>query len=89
MEGCILEIFEYAEREDRPTPSANRVGLNHIAFEVPDICEAAGAIVEAGGEELGEIIEFEFPDGSRVVTFVYLRDPEGNLIDLKQAPRGR
>lgn len=85
VEGCILEIFEYAESEDRPTPSANRVGLNHTAFEVADVDATVEAIVEGGGEGLGEIIDLEFPDGGRL-TYVFVRDPEGNLIELMQAP---
>ena len=60
-------------------------GYNHIAFEVPNVEVAADAVVAAGGSRLGEIVDFESPSEG-VITFVFLRDPEDNIVQLVHYP---
>jgi predicted enzyme related to lactoylglutathione lyase len=80
-DGPTLEIFTYNTMEERQSPAANRPGFGHIAFMVSNVIEALEAVLTAGGSRHGEIVTTSA--GSRHVTWVYVRDPEGNLIELQ------
>lgn len=84
-EGPILELFEYTQFREHPEPSANQHGYNHIAFEVPNVEAMADAVIASGGTRLGEIVDFESPSDG-MITFVFLRDPEDNIIQLIRYP---
>jgi catechol 2,3-dioxygenase-like lactoylglutathione lyase family enzyme len=84
--GPILEIFEYTRSHESPVPRPNQHGYTHISFEVPDIVATAKAVITFGGSRLGEIVDLSEEPGVGDVTFVYLRDPEGNIIELEHAP---
>jgi predicted enzyme related to lactoylglutathione lyase len=80
--GPTIEIFSYAQLEARPETAVNRPGFAHIAFEVDNV-EAAQREVEAhGGNMLGEIVTMTTKIGTKV-TWCYLTDPEGNVIELQ------
>ena len=84
-DGPTLEIYSYATNVDpAATPSANRVGWGHIAFMVDDVDQARSAVLEAGGQPVpsAEVVTTQTADGRRV-TWCYLADPEGNLIELQ------
>ncbi len=81
--GPTLEIFEYEPREDAVPPPANRVGFGHVAFAVPDVEAAKAAVLAAGGSEVGTT-ESVAIDGAGRITWAYVRDPEGNIIELQQ-----
>lgn len=81
--GPTLEIFEYSEAPPRPQPPrANRPGFGHLAFEVDDVEQTQRDVIAAGGGSLGEITSAEIPKAG-VITFVYVTDPEGNIIELQ------
>jgi len=80
--GPTLEIFQYHEERERLEPAANRPGFGHIAFVVNDVEAAQEKVVGAGGHILGEIASAEV-EGSGFVTFTYVTDPEGNIIELQ------
>jgi len=84
--GPTLEIFQYNRQEERPQTAINRLGLAHIAFAVDDVPAARGAVIAAGGRAVGEIVSVEIP-GAGQITFVYVADPEGNLIELQRWSR--
>lgn len=84
--GPTLEIFAYSENAPRPGPGANREGITHIAFEVDDIEEALKRVLEHGGALLGEISRAGV-EGAGTFTFVYVTDPEGNIIELQSRAR--
>jgi catechol 2,3-dioxygenase-like lactoylglutathione lyase family enzyme len=84
-EGPILELFEYTQSLERPKSSANEHGYNHIGFEVANVEATMEAVIAGGGTRLGEIVDFEAPSDG-VVTFVFLRDPEDNIIQLIHYP---
>ena len=84
-EGPILELFEYTEPREQPKSSANQRGYNHIGFEVADVEVTVEAVIAAGGTRLGEVVDFESPSVG-IVTFVFLRDPEDNIIQLIHYP---
>lgn len=81
-DGPTLEIFHYDDLEDRPGVAVNRPGFGHIAFEVEDVPSAREAVLAAGGRPVGEIVTVTTATGARV-TWVYVTDPEGNVIELQ------
>jgi catechol 2,3-dioxygenase-like lactoylglutathione lyase family enzyme len=80
--GPTLEIFQYAENAERLPPAPNREGIGHLAFEVDDVAEAMAEVLANGGRKVGEITSFEV-EGIGVISFVYIADPEGNMIELQ------
>jgi glyoxylase I family protein len=81
-DGPTLEIYEYETEEDSLRPAANRSGWGHIAFAVDDVAAAQEAVLRAGGARVGEIVTLETADGRRV-TWCYVTDPEGNIVELQ------
>lgn len=84
-DGALLELIEYsASIGDDTPPAANRAGLRHIAIETGSAGELArlqDLVIEHGGSGLGDISENHI-DGLGTVTFVYMTDPEGNIVEL-------
>ncbi|NIQ38551.1 MAG: VOC family protein [Proteobacteria bacterium] len=85
-EGPSLEVFQYNHQRKRPKTGLNRPGFAHIAFAVEDIEGARDKVLEAGGRSIGEIVSVEIPEAGRI-TFVYVTDPEGNIIELQRWSR--
>jgi catechol 2,3-dioxygenase-like lactoylglutathione lyase family enzyme len=81
-DGPTLEIFEYSQQEEPMEAAINRPGFAHIAFAVDDVEHAREAVLAAGGGEIGQVVSLDVPGAGRV-TFVYLTDPEGNIIELQ------
>jgi predicted enzyme related to lactoylglutathione lyase len=82
-DGPTLEIFQYNRAEERTKTAINRPGLAHLAFEVDDVEAARDAVLAAGGGRVGDIVTAEISGAGRI-TFVYLTDPEGNIIELQK-----
>lgn len=80
--GPTLEIYQFASMPDEPTSTPNRPGFRHIAFAVPSVADAREAVLAAGGGVIGEIVTTQTKDG-RYVTWTYLTDPEGNILELQ------
>lgn len=80
--GPTLEIFQYTRNEGKPFPLANREGFSHIAFEVDDVPKPMELVLANGGSMIGEVTRSEV-EGVGLLTFVYLADPEGNIIELQ------
>jgi catechol 2,3-dioxygenase-like lactoylglutathione lyase family enzyme len=80
--GPTLEIFQY----DPPGPESeftiHRPGFGHIAFQVQDVSIAREAVLKAGGKDYGQMVSLPVP-GAGTVTFVYVTDPEGNVVELQ------
>ena len=81
--GPTLEIYQYESITDQDQPFPNHQGFSHIAFEVENVEETAETLIQNGGALAGEITQKEVK-GVGKITFVYARDPEGNLIELQQ-----
>jgi predicted enzyme related to lactoylglutathione lyase len=81
--GPTLEIFQYHPRMDHPSVALNRPGYGHIAFAVEDVEAARQAVLAAGGGEVGALTTVTVTGAGRI-TFVYLTDPEGNLLELQR-----
>ena len=82
VEGPWLEIFQFNNFKESPPTPANLMGIRHISFDVDDLGAMFKAVIVAGGSALGEIKSFD--DGRAKFTYVFMRDPEGNILDLKQ-----
>lgn len=81
-DGPTLEIFTYSRLAPGEAPCVNRPGFGHVAFSVASVPEAQAEVIRLGGRPLGEVVELVLSDGRRV-TWCYVHDPEGNLIELQ------
>lgn len=77
--GPVLEL--YSVSGDLPEDWHYQPGQGQLAFEVDDLESAMGRVGGAGGNKLGDVVEWQAPSGA-TARFVYMRDPEGNIIDL-------
>ena len=81
-DGPTVEIYSYDSLETRPQLAVNRPGIGHLAFEVDDVSAASKEIITHGGRTVGEIITLTTKVGTKV-TWCYMADPEGNMIELQ------
>ncbi len=81
--GPTLEIYSYEPLLDAPPAQPNRLGFGHLAFAVDNIEATHQRVLAAGGQPLGTVTTKPI-DGVGVLTFVYVRDPEGNILELQQ-----
>lgn len=84
--NAFIEFWEYAEPQGKP-PIKDRpvcdAGLTHLCFDIEDLDAAYQKLAPAG-------VQFVSPPqhlGS-VIT-CYIRDPDGNLIELRQGVAGQ
>ena len=80
--GPTLEIYSYDSMESHPGIAVNRPGFGHIAFEVEDVREAAALVKSHSGAAVGKIVTLTTKTGAQV-TWCYMTDPEGNIIELQ------
>lgn len=80
--GPTLEIFNYEQLAERPPTAVNRPGFGHLAFAVADVAAARAAVLAAGGGAVGEVVTLT-PAPGRTVTWCYVTDPEGNVVELQ------
>lgn len=81
--GPTLEIFEYNKIADQNNlPIVNDPGFSHIAFHVNDVEKTLKRLIKHGGKSCGELIEKEI-EGIGVLTAVYAKDPEGNIVEIQ------
>jgi catechol 2,3-dioxygenase-like lactoylglutathione lyase family enzyme len=77
-----LEIFQYDKSEKNQNSALNRKGFAHIAFRVDNVKETLDNILKNGGTQTGELVEAEIKNAG-IVTFIYARDIDGNIIELQ------
>ncbi|MFC1607648.1 VOC family protein [Candidatus Latescibacterota bacterium] len=81
--GPTLEIFQYGDMSESTVTSINRPGFGHLAFAVEDVHSAREEVLAAGGSVIGDVVSLDV-SGAGTVTFTYLTDPEGNVIELQK-----
>ena len=81
-EGPTLEIFQYCEFADEGEKAVNRPGFGHIAFSVDDVQAARDEALSHGCSPVGEVVALS-PAAGKTVRWCYVRDPEGNIIELQ------
>src|SRR5262249_13880571 len=80
--GPTLEIYQYASVPEALPAAANRPGFAHSAFAVPSVADARSQVLAAGGASVGSVVTLQTADG-RFVTWAYVTDPEGNILELQ------
>lgn len=80
--GPTLEVYQYGSMPDGLPPAANRPGFQHIAFAVPTVADARDTVLAEGGAAVGSVVTLQAADG-RFVTWAYVTDPEGNIVELQ------
>lgn len=80
--GPFLEIMEYSETPDRRPPAVNAPGFGHIAFAVSDLHATIDAVLGSGGTLQGQVTNFGTEERPHLI--LYVRDPEGNILELEQ-----
>ena len=80
--NCFLELFQFEKPEATgPAPQqllAHEIGIRHISFFVDDIEAEYDRLIALGASPLGT------PQKSKGIPAVYLRDPEGNIVELSE-----
>jgi catechol 2,3-dioxygenase-like lactoylglutathione lyase family enzyme len=80
--GPTLEIFQYSPAGPQSEQVIHRSGYAHIAFQVEDVAAAHRQVLAAGGHDFGQLVQAPVA-GAGTVTFVYVTDPEDNVIELQ------
>ena len=80
--GPTLELFQYGSMPERPKSRPNTPGFSHVAFAVDDVATTAKAVFDAGGRSVGALTTREI-GGVGILTFQYVTDPEGNIIEIQ------
>jgi catechol 2,3-dioxygenase-like lactoylglutathione lyase family enzyme len=84
--GPTLEIYQYEIVEELAPVNANTRGIGHLAFEVKDVATITKRVIEHGGSSIGTISQNQVA-GVGEITFVYLRDPDGNILEVQHWDR--
>jgi catechol 2,3-dioxygenase-like lactoylglutathione lyase family enzyme len=80
--GPTLELYSYDNIRKLKKVSPNQRGFGHLAFEVKSVKKTLKKLIKYGGQANGEIVKRKVKLVGEI-TFVYARDPEGNLIELQ------
>ncbi len=80
--GPTLEIYHYDELAEGPPPAVNWPGFGHLAFETEDVAALRAKVLANGGAAVGEIVTLTTKTGAQV-TWCYLTDPEGNILEVQ------
>lgn len=84
--GPTLEIYQYEVIHGQDVLPPNARGFGHLAFEVESVEAVLESVEHNGGSSQGVVTRRVVP-GAGEITFVYVRDPEGNLIELQSWDR--
>jgi catechol 2,3-dioxygenase-like lactoylglutathione lyase family enzyme len=74
--GSVVEIFEFSSKHDCEKIVWNRPGYTHLAIDVKNINELYNELKEKG------VYFFSEPQNTDGNEWVFLKDPDGNLIEL-------
>lgn len=87
--GTFLEIFCYRDHAPAPESAASlatdlpRVGVKHVALRVPSIEQAKQFV-----ESRGIASDIEICEGRTGVTYFFVTDPSGILLEFVEDHRG-
>ncbi len=83
-----IEIFEFNHKYNRNNELsyANYPGYRHIAFIVDNIESFYKKLINENVSFISEPITVMEPENVKGYKFVYLKDPEVNIIELNQLP---
>ena len=75
--GGMLEIFEFTPRQPAQKVVWSRVGMTHISFDVKDCYKWHDYLVKKGVSIVSEVEKSKHGH-----TFFFIKDCDGNLIEL-------
>ncbi|SFU06034.1 Catechol 2,3-dioxygenase [Pseudovibrio denitrificans] len=78
----FLELHQHAATEDRGVAPVNATGFGHLAFQTPDLHALIAKVLSAGGSKQGEVTNFGTSERPHLIC--YMRDPQGNILELEQ-----
>ena len=81
-DGPTLELFQYDPALPHDLTAVNRPGFGHIAFQLADVAAARAEVLAEGGRVVGQVVTLRLATGAEV-TWCYVTDPEGNVIELQ------
>jgi len=78
-DGFVLELLDYSKRDVHAGSDRvmDQVGLTHMSLSVSDLAAVLAMVEEFGGSVIEETVTEQF---------AMIRDPDGQLIELVQAP---
>jgi catechol 2,3-dioxygenase-like lactoylglutathione lyase family enzyme len=79
--GPMLELIRYMHHDANRSAHNSRVGAAHLCFAIDDVRAAHAALSGDGVTFLSEPHQDEFG-----TTWVYMRDPDGNAVEIVQDP---
>lgn len=85
----FLEIFWYKDQSPAPETASRlatdlpRVGVKHFALQVESVQEAKRFV-----EERGIATDVEIREGKTGVTYFFIKDPSGILVEFLEDKRG-
>jgi catechol 2,3-dioxygenase-like lactoylglutathione lyase family enzyme len=79
--GPMLELVRYVDQPAECARPNSRIGAAHLCFAVSDILGSYGELTADGVEFLSAPRQDQFGTG-----WVYMRDPDGNTVELLQDP---
>lgn len=88
LQGMFLEIWWYAQQTSAPSSAAElrtdlpRIGVKHFALRVPSIEDAKLFV-----EQRGLARDVEIVQGRTGVTYFFIKDPSGNLLEFVEDRR--
>ena len=82
-EGPTLEVFQYDKETQQNMSQPNTPGFGHLAFSVSDVEEIADTVIGLGGDWVGDITKVDI-GGVGTLVFAYMRDPEGNILEIQR-----
>ena len=81
--GPTLEVFQYNHAEEANVSMPNKPGFGHIAFSVENVEDIKKLVLEMGGSMVGNVVKVDLL-GVGHLEFVYMRDPENNIIEIQK-----
>jgi catechol 2,3-dioxygenase-like lactoylglutathione lyase family enzyme len=82
IDGLNLELIRYRNASVTRAAHNSVVGTAHICFAVDNLADLYGAL----GAEGVEFVSKPHLDGESGASWVYMRDPDGNAVELLQNP---
>jgi glyoxylase I family protein len=83
--GILLDLQQYlAPRGSTSDASLGDVGHSHVCFGIDDIDGACAELRGRGVELVSDPVSFELETG--VLKVVFLKDPDGNVLELVEYP---
>ena len=84
-----IELLQFSEAKKSLSPSpADTQGYRHFALVVENLQESWTKLKEKGIHFVSEPIAVKEPKEVAGFRFVYFLDPEGNIVELNELPKG-